>query len=331
MQIDRPGLISSTVSTTILSMRAPTLFTILLCVATILTGCGRAALYGQVTTIQGETLPGVAVYESEVDDGKLTDARGGYSLRRRRGPVLLRFSKTGYSPAELALNIESNKRISVPTVRMWRLPERAGVYILDESGYTETTWVNPKNFFMAEGGMAYATRREPVETVVGTAPQIICYKTPRYNARLSRLRRAKAKLGAGDTQTFEVWTAGGTIPVDLVPVDAPAGMLLRLRTEQALDPGVYAVHWGALDGFTTLESRAFMFTIAEPVTPDPPVYVPIYKPIPDKSAVEGVPGAKSEVLLDSDLDTTEEEAPIAVETDSVDAPPDTETQPVPIE
>lgn len=304
-------------------MRTRILPAILLCAAVTLSGCGRVALFGQVTTIQGETLPGVAVYESAVDDGQLTDARGGYSLRRRPGPVLLRFSKTGYSPAELALNIEGGKRLSLPTVRMWRLPERAGVYILDESGYTETTWVNPKNFFMAEGGMAYATRREPDTTVIGTVEQIICYKTPRYNARLSRLRRAKAKLGAGDTQTFEVWTAGGTIPVDLVPVDEPAGMLLRLRTEQALEPGVYAVHWGALDGYTTLESRAFMLTIAAPVAPAPPAYAPIYKPVPDESADEGVPGTES--------DTTDEETPIPVEPESVDVPLGTETQPAPIE
>ncbi|MCH7908577.1 MAG: carboxypeptidase-like regulatory domain-containing protein, partial [Candidatus Hydrogenedentes bacterium] len=228
---------------------------ILLCAAMTLTGCGRVALQGQVTTIQGEALPGVAVYESKVDDGRLTNSRGGYRLLRSPGPVLLRFSKTGYSPAELRLNVKPGKTVPVPTVRMWQLPERAGVYILDESGYTETTWVNPKNFFMAEGGMAYATRREPAATAIGTAPQIICYKTPRYNALLSRLRRAQAKLGAGDTQTFEVWTAGGTIPVDLVPVDEPEGMLLRLRTEQALDPGTYAVHWGALlDGQSHLES-----------------------------------------------------------------------------
>ncbi|MCH7958794.1 MAG: carboxypeptidase regulatory-like domain-containing protein [Candidatus Hydrogenedentes bacterium] len=309
-------------------MRPRILLAILLCAAMTLTGCGRVALQGRVTTIQGEALPGVAVYESKVDDGRLTNARGGYRLLRRPGPVLLRFSKTGYSPAELRLNVKPGKTVPVPTVRMWQLPERAGVYILDESGYTETTWVNPKNFFMAEGGMAYATRREPAATAVGTAPQIICYKTPRYNARLSRLRRAEAKLGAGDTQTFEVWTAGGTIPVDLVPVDEPEGMLLRLRTEHALDPGVYAVHWGALDGYTTLESRAFMLTIAEEAIA--PV-VPIHEPAPEESADRSALGADSEMPLETETDATDTEVAIPPNPDTANPAPETETQPDPIE
>ncbi|MCH7960664.1 MAG: carboxypeptidase regulatory-like domain-containing protein [Candidatus Hydrogenedentes bacterium] len=304
-------------------MRPRILLAILLCAAMTLTGCDRVALQGRVTTIQGEALPGVAVYESKVDDGRLTNARGGYRLLRSPGPVLLRFSKTGYSPAEFELNVKPGKTVSVPTIRMWQLPERAGVYILDESGYTETTWVNPKNFFMAEGGMAYATRREPAATAVGTAPQIICYKTPRYNARLSRLRRAEAKLGAGDTQTFEVWTAGGTIPVDLVPVDEPEGMLLRLRTEQALDPGVYAVHWGALDGYTTLESRAFMLTIApEAVAPA----VSLSEPTPDESVDQPLPGTNSELPPDTESEVSDTEVAIPP-----DPAPDTETQPAPNE
>ena len=114
---------------------------------------------------------------------------------------------------------------------------------------------------MSEGGMAHATRRDPKLTTHDSAPVIVCYKTPRYNVRLSRMRRADAKLGPGDSHLFEVWTAGGTLRADLSPLDQPEGLLLKLRIDQPLEPGVYAVHWGALEGYTTIETIVFMFRV----------------------------------------------------------------------
>lgn len=237
--------------------------------AVLLPGCNRVIIEGNVVNVQGEALPGVAVHDGEADYGRLTNTRGKYRLVRTTGQTRIRFSKTGYSPAELVLDIPRGRSFKAPTVEVWRLPQRAGVYVFDKGRYEETTWVSPKNFFMSEGGMAHATRREAKLVIIDSAPLIVCYNTPRYNARLSRMRKAKAKLGPGDAHLFEVLTAGGTIRVNLVPLDQPEGRLLKLRIEQPLEAGTYAVHWGALEGYDTIETKIFMFRIEKPARAAP--------------------------------------------------------------
>ena len=92
--------------------------------------------------------------------------------------------------------------------------------------------------------------------------------TPRYDARLTRMQRKTAQLPQDDSQTFEIWSAGGTVGVDLVPVVHSDPGLLKLDILEPLQPGRYAIHWGALDGYTTLDERIFMFEITEKAIPD---------------------------------------------------------------
>ena len=37
--------------------------------------------------------------------------------------------------------------------------------------------------------------------------------------------------------------------------------LLKLNLLDPLDPGRYALHWGALEGYTTIDDRMYMFEI----------------------------------------------------------------------
>ena len=55
------------------------------------------------------------------------------------------------------------------------------------------------------------------------------------------------------------------------PVDEPERYLQQIRLAEPLEPGLYAVHWGALAGHKTSETRAFVFQIesapgAQPAT-----------------------------------------------------------------
>ncbi len=252
------------------------------------TGCQRGTVNGTVRNVRGETLGGVVV---QVPDGSrqvTTDARGNYRIVPSSRDVSIEFSKTGYAPAQLRLDaLSSGEGATAGDISMWQLPESAGVYILQDHRYLETSWAIPSQFFISGGTVVYGTRSEPSLSVQSREPLILCYHTPRYDARLSRLIRAEPIQSAGETNVPEIWTAGGSIDADLVPLDSPQGMLKRLRIDHPLEPGVYAVHWGALEGYTTLENRTFMFEIAESPEDDgsivsstdlPPADVPVDAP-----------------------------------------------------
>ena len=71
----------------------------------------------------------------------------------------------------------------------------------------------------------------------------------------------------------------------LEPMDAPTGPLFRLQVGRALEPGVYGVHWGAMSGYTTLDTRVFLFRVPEPE--------PSAEPAPDAEKTTATPGAKA--------------------------------------
>ena len=235
-----------------------------LLVTLIVPGCFAPGLRGTVTDVRGDALPGVVVQIAETDRQALTDARGHYGLWPRADTFTLEFSKSGYAPAQLELS----QGARTGDIQLWKLPVHDGVYLADANRYTPMTWVIPGQFFMADGTIAFGTRGYPEPATSSAQPIILCFQTPRYDARLTRLVAAEAKQPASESGAFEVWTAGGTVDADLAPVDQPAGMLRRLRIDQPLEPGAYAVHWGSLEGYDTLDTRMFMFeVVAEQDTP----------------------------------------------------------------
>jgi hypothetical protein len=72
---------------------------------------------------------------------------------------------------------------------------------------------------------------------------------------------------AGNT-TVSAWIPGDGIPVVTEPIDAPEGLLVRIRPTRPLETGNYAAHWGALDGAPVdNEQRMFFFSIVDTITP----------------------------------------------------------------
>jgi len=247
-----------------------TTFCICWCLAIVLSvpACYPSGVSGTVRNIQGEALPGVVVQVSGGDAQAVTDARGHYRIASATEDAILDFFKTGYAPAQIRLDADTRRRTAHGDVQMWQLPGSAGAYLLEDYRYNQISWVMPQQFFMSDGTVAYGTRSEPSPATHMSEPVILCYRTPRYDARLSRLVRAKPMQPSSAAAPFEIWTAGGTIDADLVPVDSPRGMLRRLRIDRPLEPGAYAVHWGALEGYMTLENRVFMFEVADLATED---------------------------------------------------------------
>ena len=231
-----------------------------------LPACYRSGVSGTVVNLQGEALPGVVVQVSGEETQAITDARGHYRIAP--ADAALDFFKTGYAPARLRPDPNARRHAARRDVQMWPLPGSAGVYLLEDYRYIQISWVIPQQFFMSDGTVAYGSRSEPSPSTHASEPVILCYRTPRYDARLSRLVRAKPMQPSATAGGFEIWTAAGTIDADLVPVDTPQGILRRLRIDRRLEPGVYAVHWGALEGYTTLENRIFMFEVADLPTED---------------------------------------------------------------
>lgn len=234
-----------------------------LAIIIMLPACYRTGVSGVVRNIRGEALPGVVVQVSDEERQAITDARGHYRITPSSSDAMLNFSKTGYAPARLRLDPDTRRQATHGDVQMWQLPESAGVYLLDDHRYRQMSWVIPRQFFMSDGTVAYGTRSDPAAETHTSEPMIMSYRTPRYDARLSRLVRAKPMQSAAKEAAFDIWTAGGTIDADLVPVDQPQGMLRWLRIDRSLEPGAYAVHWGALEGYITLENRIFMFRVSE--------------------------------------------------------------------
>jgi len=75
------------------------------------------------------------------------------------------------------------------------------------------------------------------------------------------------------------------------PIDLPEGQLQRVVVDRPLQPGVYAVHWGAIEGYTTLDARAYVFRVVEPPEPEP------------EETPDGVSDERSERAVSAETDT----------------------------
>lgn len=238
----------------------------LLALCFVLASCDRAILEGTVVDVQGEGLPGVSVHIEGSDRETVTNAHGEYRVRHKTDSLILSFAKTGYTPGRLALEARTPEIIQVTRMELWRLPPRPGVFLYENHRYSEADTVEPSQFFLKNGTMAYATPRLADTVSTQDLPLIICFKTPRYDARLSRLSEVEARMGVGGVQKHAVWAPVGTLPAALIPIDEAERMLLQLRLEGPLEEGVYAVHWGALEGRKDLEKRIFLFRVSLPRT-----------------------------------------------------------------
>jgi hypothetical protein len=260
--------------------------------ACLLAGCDRLVVVrGKVLDVRGAALPGVAVTVQGADYDTLTDGLGQYSLRCASGTLNLEFMKTGYTPGILRVEAKDRMLIDVLDAVIWPLPGRKGVYLFEQFRYQEMSRIEPKRYVDANGKPVFAIKNDPaVETLemVGAerrpgAPLILCFKQPDFDATLCRMVQAEVTLPQAATQSTaqsgtppstpapvvkeKAWVVWEKVESLLTPIDEQTKQLAELRPMLPLSPGVYAVHWGALEGHTSTDPHAFLFRIAEPPVP----------------------------------------------------------------
>jgi carboxypeptidase family protein len=251
--------------------------------AVMLAGCSPSFITGTVVDFRGEAVPGVAVTTEGKEFQAITDALGHYRIRYAPGTVVLNFLKTSYTPGALELEVDALRPIEATTVSLWALPLEKGVYLFEDYTYRPLTRVQPDRYFTHDRRPIHGTTRWPETRTAYTAPVILCYKMPSYDVRFCRIDSTELTKvrPRGREEQVEVLTNVRTIPAALEAIDQPDGLLRQLRLPGSLEPGSYAIHWGALDGRTSLDPRAFTFDVTEIIT------------IPEKTeAKEGEPKAE---------------------------------------
>jgi hypothetical protein len=257
-------------------VRLPALVALAAALASLLcglSGCPGDTVTGKVLDIAGEALPGVYVQVEGARHQTLTNSLGEYAVAYRPGPVVLRFHKSGYTPGRLEIAQARGGATGAGPVRLWRLPPDSGVFLYENHRYRPTRPIECEEFLTQESGLVFGTTKYGDDAMVGVttperAPMILCHNTPGDRVRLSRIEPREVvlqELEQGGSVT--VWLPAQAIPASLFPIDEPDNVLMQVQLFNELDPGSYALHWGALDGDPELDPRMFVFTVGDPVAP----------------------------------------------------------------
>ena len=241
--------------------------------------CERALIEGAVTDVKGEALPGVAVSVVNGKSQATTNALGRYRIQYRPGPLELAFMKTGYTSGSLTLEVTEERRVKARTVELWRLPRNAGVFLFEDYRYKAAEPIQPKPFSSPKGGIVHGIRKLPaLESTPHAKPLVIMSRMPSYDVCLCPLHIEEGiapesvSLGVpGEPQ--DIWTGGPSLTLEVAPIDEPKALLLEVRLFDPLTPGVYALHWGTLDGYSNTDSRAFLFRVDGPEDSEGPAPV----------------------------------------------------------
>ncbi len=241
--------------------------TLLVGVAVVLVaGCERSVIEGMVVDVKGEALPGVAVGLVNGEAQGVTDACGRYKLAFEPGALEIEFIKTGYTPGRLDLRVHEARLVDAATVVLWPLPLSKGVYLFEGYRYRQMEAAEPQPYRTNEHDVVHGIERAPELETQNRTPLILCYKMPHYDVHFCRLEQVEAASFQSPDLMYaqRVWVRAESLPVVIDPIDEPEASLIELRLSRPLDPGVYAVHWDALDGYTTTDPRAFLFSLTEP-------------------------------------------------------------------
>jgi len=236
----------------------------------LLPGCNRAELFGgtevrgTVTDIQGEPIPGVVASVSEPFKQCLTTGLGQYQLTVEPGRIELHFMKTGYTSGTLVIPEAEPGRVVARPVSLWRLPQTTGVFLFEDYQYRRTAPLKPKAYVGDDGHVVYGVGRlTGVVETQALRPLLLCHKMPWYDAKLCRLRTTTAAAPETPALKEDVWVSEQALPLAMAPLDEPDRLLWEVRLMEQLEPGIYAIHWGALEGYTSTDSRIFAFAVAQ--------------------------------------------------------------------
>lgn len=243
----------------------------------MVSGCDpQVALHGLVTDINGEPLPGVAVKVSGTEAFAISNGTGIYGTLPNRltvppGQWQLRFIKTGFTTAELDVTTGDGRDYEVPAVALWPLPAARGIYTFSDNRYAPWTRVEPERFLRADRSPLFGTQLSPELSVDLPIGRIIGHKLPPYDWRMSRLEEqpvlrdgVDASRVSEDEANRLIWAESVRIGVQAVPLDEPERMLWEIRPARELGPGIYAVHWGALEGDPATEASAYLIEVVDP-------------------------------------------------------------------
>lgn len=242
--------------------------TVVILAAILATSCNPCVVRGTVVDMKGEPIPGVSVSLDAGEPHALTDELGRYALSISPGRVPLHFIKSGYTAGHLVLDVAEPRGVAANPVSLWCLPANTGAYLVENWKYVRMTASEPKPYTSTEKGLIYGIARLP-ETPRTTlqSPVVILYNLPSFDIKVCRLRQVEAALldSPGERQT--VWAQEMVIGTRLRPVDEPERTLWEASLIDPLEPGVYAIHWGALQGQAENELRAFLFSVYDPAKP----------------------------------------------------------------
>lgn len=281
-----------------------------------LAGCNRAELLGEtevrgkVTDIQGEAVPGVVVSVLEPFKQCLTTGLGQYDLVVDSGRIELHFMKTGYTSGTLVIADAEPGTVAARPVSLWRLPQMTGVFLFEDYTYRRGAPLKPKAYVGEDGRVVYGVGKlTGVVETRAAKPLLLCHKMPWYDAKLCLLGTIKAAAPESPSVKEEVWVSEKTLPLAMAPLDEPDRLLWEVRLMEQLAPGIYAIHWGALEGYTSTDPRIFAFAVAqasgESSLPPGAGEEPLAAPEEDEAAAEPEDG---ETIVD---DEAPDEAPDA--------------------
>ena len=247
-----------------------------MCALAALCGCEPSLVVsGRVVDVSGQALPGAAVSASSAAGQAVTGGVGSFRLRCAPGPARIDVVKTGYTPGHLEIDPAGLRAVQVTDVLLWPLPTAKGVFLFENYRYREMARVKPSRDLDKNAGPIFAVKQFTEVTTEETQPLIICHKLPSYDVALYRMEQIEAALpqrsarrgradGGDYAYTLTVWAPVDAVGVFAVPIDEPGRLLLELRLSAPLAPGVYAMHWGALDGHTSTSPSVFLFQVVLP-------------------------------------------------------------------
>lgn len=246
-------------------------------------GCTQqAVIRGAIYDAAGETLPGVSVHLEGQDKEALSNANGSYSIRTVRGATSLHFYKTGYTSARVAVDSLAFGSNEMPDVVLMPLPAEEGVFYRQALRYEALEHPRINRYTIGKGEPIFGTPVQPTLILPWEDPEkapeedklrFLAYKVQPYNALLHKLRfltlkeekkKEQEQKPAKEAEAGEkILIADTALPLIARILDDSDGQLVELYPGYPLEPGIYAIHWGALSGYDSLDPRAFLFAIGE--------------------------------------------------------------------
>lgn len=236
----------------------------------LLAGCDHTAtIEGIVVDTRDQPIPGVAVTADNGEHEAISNALGAYTLRSAPGMLTLNYLKTGYTPGRLEVEGAAASTIEAVPVKLIPLPPDKGVYLYESFRYLPAGFIQPKPYVQKGGGSLFGTKKTADLATLSSTPTLICYQLPSIDATIYRLEKVEATQpnARSDAYTESIWAPVESIPVLASPIDEPGRLLLELQIGAPLSPGAYAVHWGALDGYTSTEPLIYLFKVVDPDAP----------------------------------------------------------------